>query len=78
VAADKLMQEAIDVATVIASRSLPSVMMAKEAVNRAWDSTLSEGLLFERRAFHSLFGTDDQKEGMKAFLEKRQPDFKHQ
>jgi|UniRef100_UPI004047CAB8 enoyl-CoA hydratase len=78
VAADKLMQEAIDVATVIASRSLPSVMMAKEAVNRAWDSPLSEGLLFERRAFHSLFGTDDQKEGMKAFLEKRQPDFKHQ
>jgi enoyl-CoA hydratase len=78
VPADKLMQEAIDVATAIASMSLPSVMMAKEAVNRAWESPLSEGLLFERRAFHSLFGTDDQKEGMKAFLEKRQPDFKHQ
>ncbi len=77
VAGDKLMQEAIDVATAIASMSLPSVMMAKEAVNRAWESPLSEGLLFERRAFHSLFGTDDQKEGMKAFLEKRQPDFKH-
>jgi enoyl-CoA hydratase len=78
VPADKLMQEAIDVATAIASMSLPSVMMAKEAVNRAWESPLSEGLLFERRAFHSLFGTDDQKEGMKAFLEKRPPDFKHQ
>ena len=78
VPADKLMQEALDVATAIASMSLPSVMMAKEAVNRAWESPLSEGLLFERRAFHSLFGTDDQKEGMKAFLEKRQPDFKHQ
>lgn len=78
VPADKLMQEAIDVATAIASMSLPSVMMAKEAVNRAWESPLSEGLLFERRAFHSLFGTEDQKEGMKAFLEKRQPDFKHQ
>ena len=78
VPADKLMQEAIDVGTAIASMSLPSVMMAKEAVNRAWESPLSEGLLFERRAFHSLFGTDDQKEGMKAFLEKRQPDFKHQ
>lgn len=75
---DKLMQEAIDVATAIASMSLHSVMMAKEAVNRAWESPLSEGLLFERRAFHSLFGTEDQKEGMKAFLEKRQPDFKHQ
>lgn len=78
VPADKLMQEAIDVATAIASMSLPSVMMAKEAVNRAWESPLSEGLLFERRAFHSLFGTEDQKEGMKAFLEKRQPNFKHQ
>lgn len=78
VPADMLMQEAIDVATAIANMSLPSVMMAKEAVNRAWESPLSEGLLFERRAFHSLFGTEDQKEGMKAFLEKRQPDFKHQ
>jgi len=78
VPADKLMQEAMDVATAIASMSLPSVMMAKEAVNRAWESPLSEGLLFERRAFHSLFGTEDQKEGMKAFLEKRPPNFKHQ
>lgn len=78
VAADKLMQEAMDVASAIANMSLPSVLMAKEAVNRAWESPLSEGLLFERRAFHSLFGTEDQKEGMKAFLEKRTPDFKHQ
>jgi len=78
VATDRLMAEALEVATVIGVLSLPSVMMAKEAVNRAWESPLSEGLLFERRAFHSLFGTDDQKEGMKAFLEKRQPNFKHQ
>jgi enoyl-CoA hydratase len=78
VATDRLMAEALEVATVIGAMSLPSVMMAKEAVNRAWESPLSEGLLFERRAFHSLFGTDDQKEGMKAFLEKRQPNFKHQ
>lgn len=78
VAADQLMQEAMDAATAIASMSLPSVMMAKEAVNRAFESPLGEGLLFERRAFHALFGTEDQKEGMKAFLEKRQPNFKHQ
>jgi len=78
VATDRLMAEALEVTTVIGAMSLPSVMMAKEAVNRAWESPLSEGLLFERRAFHSLFGTDDQKEGMKAFLEKRQPNFKHQ
>lgn len=77
VATDRLMAEAVEVATVIASMSLPSVMMAKESVNRTWESPLSEGLLFERRAFHSLFGTEDQKEGMKAFLEKRAPAFKH-
>jgi enoyl-CoA hydratase len=77
VASDRLMVEAVDVANVIAAMSLPSVMMAKEAVNRAWESPLSEGLLFERRAFHSLFGTEDQKEGMRAFLEKRAPAFKH-
>ncbi|MFO7747851.1 MAG: enoyl-CoA hydratase [Orrella sp.] len=77
VATDRLMAEAVEVATVIGSMSLPSVMMAKESVNRAWESPLSEGLLFERRAFHSLFGTEDQKEGMKAFLEKRAPAFKH-
>jgi enoyl-CoA hydratase len=78
VPSDKLLGEAIDAATVIASYSLPAVMMAKESVNRAYETTLSEGVLFERRSFHSLFATDDQKEGMKAFVEKRKPDFKHQ
>ena len=77
VAADKLMEEAMDAATVIASMSLPSVMMAKECVNRAFEGSLNEGLLFERRVFHSLFATEDQKEGMAAFVEKRKPDFKH-
>lgn len=77
VAADKLMEEAMDAATVIASMSLPSVRIAKEAVNRAYESSLNEGLLFERRVFHSLFATQDQKEGMNAFAEKRQADFKH-
>jgi enoyl-CoA hydratase len=78
VPADKLLSEAVDAATVIASYSLPAVMMAKESVNRAYETTLSEGVLFERRSFHSLFATEDQKEGMKAFVEKRKPDFKHQ
>jgi len=77
VAAEKLLDEAKDAATVIASMSLPSVLMAKEAVNRAYESGLQEGILFERRAFHSLFATDDQKEGMKAFVDKRAPVFKH-
>ncbi len=77
VPADKLMEEAMDAATVIASMSLPSVMMAKECVNRAFEGSLNEGLLFERRVFHSLFATEDQKEGMAAFTEKRKPDFKH-
>jgi enoyl-CoA hydratase len=53
------------------------VLMAKEAVNRAFEGTLEEGLRFERRLFHSLFATEDQKEGMSAFIEKRKPDFKH-
>jgi enoyl-CoA hydratase len=78
VANEKLLDEAIGAATVIASYSLPAVMMAKESVNRAYETTLHEGILFERRIFHSLFATDDQKEGMKAFVEKRKPDFKHQ
>ncbi|RYF56683.1 MAG: enoyl-CoA hydratase [Comamonadaceae bacterium] len=77
VPADKLMEEAMDAATVIASMSLPSVRIAKEAVNRAYESSLNEGLLFERRVFHSLFATDDQKEGMAAFAEKRAVEFKH-
>jgi len=77
VPADKLMEEAMDAATVIASMSLPAVMMAKEAVNRAYEAPLNDGLLFERRMFHSLFGTHDQKEGMTAFMEKRKPEFRN-
>jgi enoyl-CoA hydratase len=77
VAADKLLEEALAAAAQIAEFSLPSVMMAKEAVNRAYDMPLSEGILFERRLFHSLFGTEDQKEGMAAFAEKRKAKFKH-
>jgi len=76
VAADKVVDEAIATANVIAGFSLPAVMMAKEAVNRAYESPLTEGILFERRAFHSLFGTEDQREGMAAFVEKRKPAFK--
>ena len=55
----------------------PSVMMAKEAVNRAFEGTLADGITFERRMFHSLFATEDQKEGMDAFLAKRKPAFRH-
>jgi len=68
-----LMEEAMKVADSIANMSLPSVLAAKEAVNRAFESGLSEGVIFERRIFHSLFATEDQKEGMKAFIEKRPP-----
>jgi len=75
VAADKLLEEALAAAEKIASLSRPSVMMAKESVNRAFETTLAEGLRFERRLFHSLFGTEDQKEGMAAFTEKRKPKF---
>jgi enoyl-CoA hydratase len=77
VSADRLLDEAIEAATIIAGFSLPAVMMAKEAVNRAYETTLSEGVHFERRLFHSLFATEDQKEGMAAFVEKRKPVFKH-
>lgn len=73
----QLMQQAMDVAQTIASMSLPSLMMAKESINQAYESGLNEGLLFERRNFHGLFSTEDQKEGMSAFVEKRQPNFKH-
>jgi len=75
VAADDLVEEAVKAAQIIASFSLPAVMMAKEAVNRAYETTLGEGLRFERRLFHSLFAFDDQKEGMAAFTEKRPPKF---
>ncbi len=77
VSADKLIDEALACAAQIAEFSLPSVMMAKEAVNRAYESPLAEGMLFERRFFHALFATEDQKEGMAAFVEKRKPKFKH-
>jgi enoyl-CoA hydratase len=77
VPAAKLLDEALAAAAAIAEFSLPSVMIAKEAVNRAYEAPLAEGILFERRLFHSLFATEDQKEGMAAFVEKRKPDFKH-
>ena len=77
VPAANLMEEAMKVADTIATMSLPSVLAAKEAVNRAFEGWLSEGVLFERRVFHSLFATDDQKEGMKAFIEKRKPQWKN-
>jgi len=77
VPADSLLDEAIKVAATIAANSLPSVMMLKEAINRAYETPLSEGLLFERRLFHSLFATEDQKEGMAAFVAKRRPSFRH-
>ena len=74
---DKLMEEAMAVADKIAAYSLPVVMMIKESVNRAYESSLTEGILFERRVFHSGFALADQKEGMAAFAEKRKPVFKN-
>ncbi|MGI8526894.1 MAG: enoyl-CoA hydratase [Pseudolabrys sp.] len=72
-----LMDEAIKLAETIASMGRPSVLLAKEAVNAAFETTLAEGMRFERRVFHSLFATEDQKEGMKAFVEKRKAEFKN-
>ena len=77
VPAAKLLEEAMAVAQAIAAYSLPVAMMVKEAVNRAYETTLSEGVHFERRLFHAAFALDDQKEGMAAFVEKRKPAFKH-
>ena len=74
---EKLLEEAMVVAEKIASMSLPIAMLAKESVNRAFESTLGEGIRFERRLFHATFATEDQKEGMAAFVEKRKPGFKH-
>lgn len=74
---DQLLEETLKTAQVIASKSLPSVMMTKECVNRVFESSLSEGVRFERRVFHSIFATADQTEGMQAFAEKRKPNFKH-
>ena len=75
VPAASLMDEVLKAAETIASMSLPAVMVAKEAINRAFETTLAEGVLFERRVFHSLFATKDQKEGMAAFVEKRPAKF---
>jgi enoyl-CoA hydratase len=77
VPAQKLMEEALAVAEKIASYSLPVAMMAKEAVNRAYETSLAEGVRYERRLFHATFALEDQKEGMAAFVEKRKPNFKH-
>ncbi|WP_099865872.1 enoyl-CoA hydratase [Pararhizobium haloflavum] len=77
VPAAELLDVAVKAAEKIAGFSLPATMMAKETVDRAFETTLEEGLRFERRVFHSLFATDDQKEGMSAFVEKRKPDFRH-
>jgi enoyl-CoA hydratase len=75
---DKLMDEALSAALMICDYSQVAVMAAKESVNRAFESSLSDGVMFERRLFHALFATADQKEGMAAFVEKRKPDFRHQ
>ena len=73
----ELVDEAVSTATKIANLSQPIVMLAKESVNRAYETTLAEGIHFERRIFHSTFSTEDQKEGMSAFTEKRPAKFKH-
>jgi len=78
VPADMLMAEALKAASKIAAQSSPAAQMVKEAVNRAYETTLAEGLHFERRLFHAMFATQDQKEGMAAFAEKRKPGFKDQ
>ncbi len=77
VAADKLMEEALSAAKTIAGMSLPVVMMIKESINRAYETTLAEGIQYERRLFHSTFATEDQKEGMAAFVEKRTANFRN-
>lgn len=75
--ADELLAKALETAETVASMSAPVAMMAKESVNRSFETTLTEGVRFERRLFHATFATHDQKEGMAAFVEKRKPDFKH-
>ncbi|QDG65626.1 MULTISPECIES: enoyl-CoA hydratase [unclassified Pseudarthrobacter] len=77
VPAENVVEEALKAAEVIASKSKPVAMLAKEAVNAAFETGLAQGVLFERRIFHSLFASEDQKEGMAAFTEKRQPEFTH-
>jgi enoyl-CoA hydratase len=75
--AEELVTETLAIAATIAAMSLPIAMMIKESVNRAYESTLAEGIQYERRLFHSTFATEDQKEGMKAFIEKRLPSFRN-
>ncbi|MGI9426157.1 MAG: enoyl-CoA hydratase-related protein, partial [Hyphomicrobiaceae bacterium] len=77
VPADQLIDEAVKTAEMVAGMSLPIVMMTKETVNRAYETTLTEGVRFERRLFHSMFATEDQTEGMAAFAEKRKANFKN-
>ncbi len=77
VPAGELLESTLEIAQSIAGKSLPSVMACKESVNRSFESALAEGLLFERRQFHALFATEDQKEGMSAFAEKREAQWKH-
>lgn len=77
VSGDKLLDEALSCAATIAEMSLPAVMAAKECVDQAYENALTPGILFERRMFHALFATEDQKEGMRAFVEKRKPEWKH-
>ncbi|GJE40714.1 enoyl-CoA hydratase [Methylobacterium persicinum] len=77
VPAAELVEEAVKTAATIAGMSKPGAMMTKEAVNRAYETTLAEGLRFERRVFHAMFATEDQKEGMAAFVEKRPATFSH-
>jgi len=74
---ESLQEQAMKIAETISHMSLPSVLMAKESVDRSFESSLNEGLMFERRMFHATFALEDQKEGMSAFIEKRQPSFKH-
>jgi enoyl-CoA hydratase len=75
--AESLVAEGLKVAVSIAGMSLPAVLLAKDAVNQAFETTLAEGVKYERRLFYALFATEDQKEGMSAFVEKRKPSFKH-
>jgi enoyl-CoA hydratase len=77
VPAGELVAEALKAAETISEMSLPIVMMTKETINRAYETTLAEGIRFERRVFHSMFATADQKEGMSAFVDKRKPQFEH-
>lgn len=76
VPADKLMESAMETANVIAGKSLVAARMVKEQVNAAFEMTLAQGIMYERRTFHALFASEDQKEGMAAFVEKRDPEFK--